>query len=153
MLTQGPKIYFATGDLSTLEYLYSRRLARASSEMHSATAASVAMLVNQAISGAAAKKACGDACSHILLLMVMVVQLAEVRIPAGTENGSVLLQEEIRSGTSSWAVCIFKSGSHRHEERRCIGVKRCPHQLLVGCPSQGLATPGSSQRMYVVARQ
>ena len=54
MFTQGPSIYFETGDLSTLEYLYSRRLASASSEMHSAAAASVAMLVNEAIPGVTA---------------------------------------------------------------------------------------------------
>lgn len=36
--TQGPRIYFDTGDLSTLEYLYDLRCISASSEMHSAAA-------------------------------------------------------------------------------------------------------------------
>ena len=41
MRTQGPRTYFDTGDLSTLEYLYDLRWMRASSEMHSAIAFSV----------------------------------------------------------------------------------------------------------------
>lgn len=36
--THGPRIYFDTGDLSTLEYLYDLRCISASSEMHSAAA-------------------------------------------------------------------------------------------------------------------
>lgn len=39
--TKGPRTYFETGERSTLEYLYVFRWARASSEMHSATALSV----------------------------------------------------------------------------------------------------------------
>ena len=60
--TQGPSMYFETGDLSTLEYLYDLRWMRASSEMQSMVSFSACEGGRSAVcSGGGAKCHCDDA--------------------------------------------------------------------------------------------
>ena len=59
--TQGPSMYFETGDLSTLEYLYDLRWMRASSEMQSMVSFSACEGGRSAVcSGGGAKCHCDD---------------------------------------------------------------------------------------------